>query len=78
MTKNTGNRSLTVPTRTVWDMRANLVYVIDDINGGCIIRKKKINDFLVSISFKHGYKIPINSPELTQSNGYLFMGEVSL
>jgi len=59
-------------------MRANVVYLIDDVNGGCIIRKKKINDFLVSISFKNGYKIPINSPELIQSNGYLYMGEVSL
>jgi hypothetical protein len=59
-------------------MRANVVYVIDDVYGDCVIQKKKTNDFLVSISFKNGYKIPINSPELIQNNGYLYMGEVSL
>lgn len=72
-----GNETLTVPTRTIWDMRANIVYIIDDLNGGCAIKQKKTNDFLVSINFKSGYKLPVNTPELIQSDGFLYMGEVS-
>jgi len=59
-------------------MRSGIVYIIDDIYGNCIIKKKKVNDFLVSINFKSGYKIPINTPELIQNDGFLYMGEVSL
>jgi hypothetical protein len=65
------------PSRTVWDLRAGIVYIIDDMNGGCTIKPKAPNDFLVSINFKAGYKIPINAPELIQNDGFLYMGEVS-
>jgi len=65
------------PSRTVWDLRAGIVYVIDDFDGGCTIKQKSVNDFLVSINFKAGYKIPINAPELLQNTGFFYMGEVS-
>lgn len=66
------------PTRSIWDIRAGIVYIMDDNFGGCRIQEKNPKDFLLSINFKNGFKIPIITQELFLNDDFVYMGEVRI